>query len=229
MCNGKRMGPSALSKHAEYLFKQNFPEAKPFFIKGKYQKGAFRLNRKIVLAKWASFTKGNGNHYKAGWGIMFPANYDFDLAVVFIERKFGDGIGCPDVLIVPRSDFPNFSSKRFSEQDEEYIYKLDDIRDAVLMNLEDLETSKHVENDRKPCLGTNGNDVTSSETLETKGMVMGKNKELTIEVSPIDYLAFKQIASVKKKGQQLLFHDMLEVYWNTKCENISLSNLINKN
>ncbi len=231
MNNRKTITPLALSSFAAGSFRKAFPEAKPFFFKRKKQRGAFVLNGKIVCAKWASYTKGNDANHKDGWKIMFPATYMPDLIVVFAREKLDVGFDYSKILIFPRSDFPCVTSIRLDENDEEYIYDAQDLRDAVLLNLGALSPSKKDIKDLDSHPKSTENVTTLPEVPKAKPQkaiepVCQNEQKLTIEVSAVDYLAFKQIATVKKKGQQLLFHNMLNLYVDEKCRDLFIPNLL---
>ena len=226
----KGIGPIKLSKFAERTFQEAFPEAKPICIKRRKQPGVFKLNGKIVVAKWASYTQGNDPNHKDGWRITFPPRYTPDLIVVFAGKKGGVAGDYDSVLIFPRSDFPVSPSIRLDENNKEYIYDAQDLRDAVFMNLGALDPAESTFKDWRRRLDMVKEQVVPSKVREMKSEKITeqdklRTSEYTIEVSPIDYLAFKQIANMKKKGQQLLFHDMLDLYFDEKCRNTFDSNL----
>lgn len=230
MSNKKRIGPLALSNYAAGSFQREFPEAEPFYMKRKKQRGAFMLNGKIVCAKWASYLQGSDANHKSGWRITFLPTYMPDLVVVFAGEKLGEGIDYSKVLIIPRADFSCSPSIRLDETDKEYIYDAQDLRDAVFLNLGALAPSEKIIENLDPRLKGAESTVPLAKVREARTQkaidpINQSKQELTIEVSAVDYLAFKQIASIKKKGQQLLFHNMLNLYIEEKCQFPFMPNL----
>ncbi len=216
-----RKGPGALSKYASDLFSKYFPKAKCCYTKGRCKKGLFRLNGKLVYAKWASFTRAKDRKHKGGWTVQFGGT-KYDLAVVFIERNLGEGIKCPKVFVFKHSDLEIDHSKTLSEQDRYYMYEMDQLQNIVFQNLKELgaqESHKIAAAIPVPKLAESAM-LSERSTHEMTDTQKNTNHSKTIDVKPLDYFAFKQIASVKKKGTQALFHEMIELYVEMKCENV---------